>query len=131
MLGLKQAVRLLMIAIFARAHVLLDGNVGVGKATLLRAVATGKTMPEEIQGETVSHLILRSLVIVMNWLPILQKPCLRKLTLKQQITQLAHKQKSHFLDCEGHQEGYPCAYLFHFGAANMMGINHTHNTYTA
>lgn len=40
-LGLKPAVRLLMIAIFARGHVLLEGNVGVGKTTLLRAAARG------------------------------------------------------------------------------------------
>jgi len=38
-LGLAPAVRLLTIAIFARGHVLLEGNVGVGKTTLLRAAA--------------------------------------------------------------------------------------------
>ncbi|HKE48390.1 MAG TPA: hypothetical protein VKB52_10020, partial [Rhodanobacteraceae bacterium] len=36
-LGLSRAVRLLTIAVFARGHVLLEGNVGVGKTTLLRA----------------------------------------------------------------------------------------------
>lgn len=40
-LGLQPAVRLLLIAIFARGHVLLEGNVGVGKTTLLRAAARG------------------------------------------------------------------------------------------
>jgi MoxR-like ATPase len=38
-LGLAPAVRLLTISIFARGHVLLEGNVGVGKTTLLRAAA--------------------------------------------------------------------------------------------
>ncbi len=40
-LGLSPAIRLLIIAIFARGHVLLEGNVGVGKTTLLRAAARG------------------------------------------------------------------------------------------
>lgn len=40
-LGLEQAVRLLVISMFARGHVLLEGNVGVGKTTLLRAAARG------------------------------------------------------------------------------------------
>lgn len=40
-LGLQPAIRLLLIAIFARGHVLLEGNVGVGKTTLLRAAARG------------------------------------------------------------------------------------------
>jgi MoxR-like ATPase len=40
-LGLPRAVRLLIIAILARGHVLLEGNVGVGKTTLLRAAARG------------------------------------------------------------------------------------------
>lgn len=40
-LGLDRAVRLLVIALFARGHVLLEGNVGVGKTTLLRAAARG------------------------------------------------------------------------------------------
>jgi MoxR-like ATPase len=38
-LGQQAAVRLLTIAIFARGHVLLEGDVGVGKTTLLRSVA--------------------------------------------------------------------------------------------
>jgi MoxR-like ATPase len=38
-LGLAPAVRALVIAISARGHVLLEGNVGVGKTTLLRAAA--------------------------------------------------------------------------------------------
>lgn len=37
--GQDRAIRLLAIAIFARGHVLLEGDVGVGKTTLLRAVA--------------------------------------------------------------------------------------------
>jgi MoxR-like ATPase len=40
-LGLERAIRLLTIAVFARGHVLLEGNVGVGKTTLLRAAARG------------------------------------------------------------------------------------------
>jgi len=40
-IGLSSAVRSLLIAIFARGHVLLEGNVGVGKTTLLRAAARG------------------------------------------------------------------------------------------
>lgn len=40
-LGLSPAIRLLMIAMFAKGHVLLEGNVGVGKTTLLRAAARG------------------------------------------------------------------------------------------
>ncbi|MGH8503602.1 MAG: AAA family ATPase [Gammaproteobacteria bacterium] len=41
MVGLDRAVRLITIAVFARGHVLLEGDVGVGKTTLLRAVARG------------------------------------------------------------------------------------------
>ena len=37
--GQARAVRLVTIAIFSRGHVLLEGDVGVGKTTLLRAVA--------------------------------------------------------------------------------------------
>jgi MoxR-like ATPase len=40
-IGLQPAVRHMMIAVFARGHVLLEGHVGVGKTTLLRAVAQG------------------------------------------------------------------------------------------
>lgn len=40
-LGLQPAVRNILIAVFARGHVLLEGNVGVGKTTLLRAIAQG------------------------------------------------------------------------------------------
>lgn len=38
-IGQQRVVRLLVIAIFSRGHVLLEGDVGVGKTTLLRAVA--------------------------------------------------------------------------------------------
>ncbi len=38
-LGQSAAIRLLTIAVFARGHVLLEGGVGVGKTTLLRAAA--------------------------------------------------------------------------------------------
>lgn len=37
-IGQEPAIRLLTIAIFARGHVLLEGDVGVGKTTLLRAL---------------------------------------------------------------------------------------------
>jgi len=37
-LAQEQAVRLLVIAVFARGHVLLEGEVGVGKTTVLRAL---------------------------------------------------------------------------------------------
>jgi len=38
-LGQQRVIRLLTIATFARGHVLLEGDVGVGKTTLLRAMA--------------------------------------------------------------------------------------------
>ncbi|NOT12819.1 MAG: MoxR family ATPase [Methylococcaceae bacterium] len=39
LLGQQAAVRAIVLAVFARGHVLLEGNVGVGKTTLLRAIA--------------------------------------------------------------------------------------------
>ncbi len=39
--GLESPVRQLTLAIFARGHAMLEGDVGVGKTTLLRAVARG------------------------------------------------------------------------------------------
>ena len=41
MVGQERAVHLMLIAVFARGHVLLEGDVGVGKTTLLRAMARG------------------------------------------------------------------------------------------
>jgi MoxR-like ATPase len=41
MVGIERSVRLVLVALFARGHVLLEGDVGVGKTTLLRAVARG------------------------------------------------------------------------------------------
>ncbi len=41
MLGMPHAVRLAVVALFARGDVLLEGDVGVGKTTLLRALARG------------------------------------------------------------------------------------------
>ncbi len=38
-LGQQQTVRLINVALFARGHVLLEGDVGVGKTTVLRAFA--------------------------------------------------------------------------------------------
>jgi MoxR-like ATPase len=40
-IGLEHAVRHITLAIFARGHIMLEGDVGVGKTTLLRAVAQG------------------------------------------------------------------------------------------
>src|SRR5262245_32341504 len=37
--GQRNTIRLITIALFARGHVLLEGDVGVGKTTLLRAFA--------------------------------------------------------------------------------------------
>ncbi|MCI0666719.1 MAG: MoxR family ATPase [Methylococcaceae bacterium] len=39
LVGLQGAIRLITTAVFARGHVMLEGDVGVGKTTLLRAVA--------------------------------------------------------------------------------------------
>ena len=38
-IGQERAIRLLLITVFARGHALLEGDVGVGKTTLLRALA--------------------------------------------------------------------------------------------
>ena len=38
-IGQERAIHLLTVAVFARGHVLLEGDVGVGKTTLLRALA--------------------------------------------------------------------------------------------
>lgn len=50
-IGLQRPIRLITAAIFARGHVMLEGDVGVGKTTLLRAVAraTGGSY-ERIEG---------------------------------------------------------------------------------
>ncbi|HEY8118492.1 MAG TPA: MoxR family ATPase [Methylophilaceae bacterium] len=39
--GQEKAIQLMTIAIFARGHVLLEGDVGVGKTSLLRAITRG------------------------------------------------------------------------------------------
>src|ERR1700744_2074487 len=38
-IGQPQTIRLINVALFARGHVLLEGGVGVGKTTVLRAFA--------------------------------------------------------------------------------------------
>jgi MoxR-like ATPase len=38
-IGVARTVRLINVAVFARGHVLLEGDVGIGKTTLLRAFA--------------------------------------------------------------------------------------------
>ena len=40
-IGQTRVIRLITLALFARGHVMLEGDVGVGKTTLLRAVARG------------------------------------------------------------------------------------------
>lgn len=38
-IGQAEVIRLITVALFARGHVLLEGGVGVGKTTVLRAFA--------------------------------------------------------------------------------------------
>ena len=50
-LGQERAIALLVVAVFARGHVLLEGDVGSGKTTLLRAVARAVGGPfERVEG---------------------------------------------------------------------------------
>ena len=40
-IGQQQAIRLILIALHARGHVLLEGGVGVGKTTFLKSIGWG------------------------------------------------------------------------------------------
>ena len=68
-IGQHSLVRLINVALFARGHVLLEGDVGVGKTTVLRAFARamgGKFERTEgtIDPVSYTHLTLPTILLV-------------------------------------------------------------------
>ena len=86
-IGQPIAVRQMILAIFARGHVLLEGQVGVGKTTLLRAIAHGLGGEyERIEG-TID--LMPSDLIYYTYLDDNGKPRVDKGALLKQGEQLA------------------------------------------